>query len=80
MDDTSQRLTRCFAALFPGLNENEIQTATRESVSTWDSVATVTLVNIVEEEFDIRIYFEEVEKLSSFADFLNFLESREIAK
>lgn len=80
MDDIPQRLNRCFALLFPDLNENEIQTATRESVSAWDSVATVTLVNIVEEEFDLRIYFEDVERLSSFTDFLKFLESREIRK
>lgn len=80
MDDTSQRLTRCFAALFPDLDENEIQKATRESISTWDSVASVTLVNIVEEEFNIRIYFEDVEKLSSFTDFLKFLETREMPK
>lgn len=80
MDDAAQRLTRCFASLFPELDERSIQEATTESVAAWDSIATVTLVNIVEEEFDIRIDFEEVEKLSSFEAFLNYMQTREIAR
>ena len=66
MDSATTRMVRCFQAVFPDLNETEIRQATAVSVSTWDSVATVTLVSVVEEEFGIEISLDDVEQVMSF--------------
>ena len=80
MDDVERRLVRCFAALFPDLDEAAIQHASMNSVAAWDSVATVTHVNLVEEDFRMQINLEDVEELVSFPQFLNYLRGRAVAR
>ena len=60
------RLVRCFGEVFPQLSEKEIVKASKASVGSWDSVATVTLVALVEEEFGIRVGSQEIEEVTSF--------------
>lgn len=74
MDSTEARLVRCFQVVFPDLQEKDIVTAATASVSAWDSVATVTLISVVEEEFGIRLDLENVEELISFEGFLKHLQ------
>jgi acyl carrier protein len=62
-----QRLIQCFSATFPGLSEREIVSASTDSVGDWDSVMTVTLAALVEEEFDVAFAPEEIASLTSFA-------------
>jgi acyl carrier protein len=76
MDNREVRLTRCFATLFPDLTPPEVRLASMSSVAAWDSVATVTLINLVEEEFGIQVGLEEVEQLVSFQEFLRYLQER----
>jgi len=76
MDNIEARLIRSFAVIFPELEEAHIREASMDNVASWDSVATVTLINVVEEEFGIRIPLEEVEHISSFPQFLSYLQSR----
>jgi acyl carrier protein len=66
MTDVHARLTKCFNAVFPNLGPSEIATATIHSVEGWDSLATVTLMTVVEEEFDTAIEPEELADLLSF--------------
>ena len=35
-------------------------------MSDWDSIATVTLITLIEEEFDIEVEAEDLERLVSF--------------
>ena len=63
----------CFSAVFPALNDLEIIEATQASMVGWDSLATVTLVTAVEDEFGIEIPPEDVEILVSFDTFQNYL-------
>lgn len=66
MSDIETRLQTCFSAVFPALPAAAIPGATQDSVSEWDSVATVTLLTVIEEEFGVTLNFEELEKLTSF--------------
>ena len=73
MSDAKARLTRCFAAVFPHLSEETIQLATPNSVETWDSLASITLINVIEEEFGIEIDPEDIEHLVSFEKVLDYV-------
>lgn len=66
MDDTTARLIDCFRIVFPDLPDGQISAATQESVEAWDSVATVTLLNVIEEQFEIQVDFDRIEELGSF--------------
>jgi acyl carrier protein len=70
MDETRERLLRCFQAVFPDLADSEIPRASATRLATWDSVATVTLAATVEEEFGIQFDPREIEHLNSFQAFL----------
>jgi acyl carrier protein len=76
MIETKQRLLRCFRAVFPDLSEEELERASQTSLASWDSVNTVTLMTLVEEEFGIQFAPEDIEDLSSFGLFLAELETR----
>lgn len=71
--DTKPRLVDCFSAVFLSLSQEDITKATQASMPAWDSLATVTLVNVVEDEFGIEIPPDEVENLVSFETFLTYL-------
>ncbi len=67
MDDTLQRLTKCFTAVFAGLAEQDAPLASTSSLARWESVNHVLLLSVVSEEFDIEFEPEEYELLTSFA-------------
>lgn len=66
MDSVATKLARCFSLAFPELPQESIPTATAESVERWDSMAQITLLSLVGEEFGIEIDFEEFEGADSF--------------
>ncbi|MBX9601797.1 MAG: acyl carrier protein [Bryobacteraceae bacterium] len=76
MPDLDIRLARCFAAVLPGVSEEEASAARRDQVDAWDSLATVTLVRVVEEEFGITVDLFELENLDSFAAWREYLSSQ----
>jgi len=67
MDEIATRLVKCFQTVFPALPESEIPNATSDSVPAWDSVAAITLLNVIEEEFGIQVDFELLAELDSFS-------------
>lgn len=75
MDDLRTQLTRCFTAVFPDLSPAEAGRATPRTLPAWDSLANVTLVSVIEEEFAVQIPLEELESLDSFELILAFLRS-----
>jgi acyl carrier protein len=66
MNDIHPRLVRCFETVFPQLSQEQIETASQATVAKWDSVAAITLVNVVEEEFQTVIDLEMLPELDSF--------------
>ena len=74
MTDTQQRLIRCLRAVFPELtSDTQALHASTSSVGAWDSMATVILAAAVEEEFDIQVDPEQLEKLNSFESYERLL-------
>ena len=71
--DVSQLLIRCFSAVFPQLNRTEIGGVSQSSMASWDSLATVTLVSVIQDEFGVEFQPDEIESLSSFDIFLKRL-------
>lgn len=74
MNEIQNRLRECFSRVFPALTEDQIRTATPRTISEWDSIASISLVNVVEEEFNIQIDFEHVAELDSFDAIAAFLQ------
>jgi acyl carrier protein len=76
MADARERLIRCFSAIFPDLPEDQIPAASPAAVQAWDSVAAITLVSVIEEEFGVRVDPGDLEQLSSFGRILDWLRDR----
>lgn len=66
MSQTDIRLLNCFEAVFPELPPDDVPTAAIASMPEWDSLATVTLMSLIEEEFDITISANDLEMFISF--------------
>jgi len=79
MDNVEDRLLRCFSVIFPELDETSLCEATLTSVEGWDSVATVTLINVIEEEFGVQIELDDVDLMVSFEQCLNYLRTKNLA-
>lgn len=67
MDDLRTRLAGCFALAFPKVDPDRLTEASVETVEGWDSLAQVTLLTLVGEEFAIDVDFEAFEGATSFA-------------
>jgi acyl carrier protein len=76
MADAEARLIKCFSGVFPELSEDEIPKVTLGTVESWDSVATITLLTVVEEEFGVEFEPEVLEHLHSFEAILEYLRSQ----
>lgn len=77
MDELQQRLTTCFCAVFPELSEEQVIHASSATVPSWDSVAVVTLLTVIEEEFGITIDEEDPARFDSFDRILCYLKQSE---
>ena len=74
MDELMERLSNCFMIVFPELERSDVPNASSLSVSAWDSVAGVTLLAVVEEEFGIAIEVEDLSELTSYQGYLTYLQ------
>jgi acyl carrier protein len=72
----SERLSNCFATVFPDLTPEEIPRASHASVATWDSLATVTLIAVIEEEFGVSVEPEAFDYMVSYDLALEYLEKK----
>lgn len=75
MNDVRERLIKCFELVFPDLPESEIPSASQAGVAAWDSVAAITMVNVIEDEFNLQIDLDILAELDSFQRILAYLES-----
>ena len=76
MDETGKRLVGCFQLVFPDLREDQIPAASQETVAAWDSVAAITLVNVIEDEFGLQMDFDDLADLDSFDKVCSYLRQR----
>jgi acyl carrier protein len=75
--NNERRLIGCFQTVFPDLAEADIPSATQATVPAWDSIAGITLLNVIEEEFKIPLDFDVLAGLDSFPQILNYVEQRQ---
>ncbi|HTV64764.1 MAG TPA: phosphopantetheine-binding protein [Bryocella sp.] len=71
-----QRLTKCFEVVFPDLPQDAIAGASTATVSAWDSVAAITLMNVVEDEFGLELDLDDLANLDSFEKLHSYLQNR----
>ena len=73
MDNTEGRLVRCFSSVFSELTPEQIRAASVESVPAWDSLAAVTLIAVLQQEFAIPINLMDLPELVSFDAVENYV-------
>jgi acyl carrier protein len=76
MDETRERLIKCFEVVFPDLPPGAVAGASTATVEAWDSVAAITLMNVVEEEFGLQIDLDDLASLDSFENLHAYLQKR----
>lgn len=70
-------LVEAFAAVFPKVPREELPTLTMASCADWDSLASVTLIAVVEEQFGIAIEPDDMEQLVSFELVQSLIEDKQ---
>lgn len=73
MGSLENRLVECFSAVFPNRSREELVEASRESFPEWDSLAGVTLITLLEEEFRLDVDLTDAEHFGSFRSVLDYL-------
>ena len=73
MAEQTDRLVRCFAAVFPNVSAERIPETSIDNVPDWDSLASVTLVALLEQEFGVQIDLFDLPELTSFSAVQNYL-------
>lgn len=73
-DSAIPRLQGCFSKVFPNLGEQEILQASADELAEWDSLATLNLLALIEEEFGMAIDLDELSGAPSFQSFLSQLQ------
>ncbi len=74
-----ERVARCFETVFPNLSPAEIPAASSDSLAAWNSIAQVTLLSLIGEEFGLDIDFEEFEGATSFASILALVRAKTVS-
>jgi acyl carrier protein len=74
MDPTTARLRACFSRVFPDLTDEQTLEASAGGIPEWDSLATVTLVSLIEEEFGLILDLDDFEETMSFRSLLRSVE------
>jgi acyl carrier protein len=73
MDDVKTRLLKCFLIVFPDLSEAQASVLSQATDPAWDSVAAITLANVIEEEFGVEMDLEALGDLDSFEKVLGYV-------
>ncbi len=76
MDNVQPRLIQCFKTVFEDLPESNVPSASQQTVAAWDSIAAITLMNVIEEEFQIPVDFDRMAELDSFESIQQYLEQQ----
>jgi acyl carrier protein len=80
MAEIESRLVNCFTTAFPELDPREIPSVSMGSLASWDSLAGITLLSLIEEEFSITISPDDAAGLVSFELILDYLQKDYLQK
>ena len=78
MAEQYDTLIKCFAAVFPDVTAERIPEASINNLTQWDSLATVTLVALIEQEFEVQIDIIDLPKFTSFTAIKEYLEKQNL--
>jgi acyl carrier protein len=78
MDPTTTRLRACFSRVLPRLTDEETLKARADEIPEWDSLATVTLLSLIEEEFGVTLDLDDFEETTSFQSLLKRIQASAI--
>lgn len=76
MTDIQSRVSQCFLNVFPDLAAADLPRASQASLTQWDSVAHITLLSAISEEFQIELDEETFESLTSYLLIVDSLENQ----
>jgi len=76
MTDIETRVSRCFSTVFPELALADIPQASQETLAPWDSVAHITLLSAIAEEFQCEMDDEFLETLTSYRHIVDYIDAR----
>jgi acyl carrier protein len=76
MSTENAQLVRCFQAAFGDLAVEQVPNASVETLERWDSLQTLILVAVLEEEFGLRIPAHDFSALRSYASVRDYLHDR----
>ena len=76
MSEQDNRLVRCFASVFPTLSKGEIRACDLVPLFDLDSLAGVTLVTLIDQEFGVNVELPDLLGLGSFEAIEQFLRKR----
>jgi acyl carrier protein len=76
MDESRARLIKCFELDFPDLPADAVPSASQSTLPEWDSVAAITMMNVIEDEFGIEMDLEEVAGFDSFERIHDYVAGR----
>ena len=76
MTELEDRLVRCFSLAFPTLTDEEIRGADVEGLSSADSLAAVTLVSLIEQEFGVEMDLESLLRLRTLEAIHGYLQTQ----
>lgn len=71
--EIAAQLEDCLSVVFPNAPRKELSRASISSTAGWDSLATLTLVNVIEETFQISVPPDDLEEFLSFEMILAYL-------
>jgi acyl carrier protein len=75
MEDVRSRLMKCFSTVFPTLTGGTVANANISNTAEWDSIASVTLIALVQEEFGTELDVNALGDLTSFELILAHLQT-----
>ena len=77
MPHTRDRLIKCFRMVFPVVSEDQVHHASLIETPAWDSLASVNLIAVIEDEFAMEIPIDDYEQMSSFENIYVYVVERE---
>jgi acyl carrier protein len=80
MTNIEKRVGECFANVFPDIQPSQIPNASAATLPAWDSVAHITLLSAISEEFGVELEVEEYEELTSYRAIVDYMETKSKAR
>ena len=74
MNDVQTRVAQCFLMVFPDLTEDTVAQVTQRDLAPWDSLAHVTLLAALAEEFNFDLGLEAFQALDSYQSIVEYVQ------